>query len=535
MRGVRIISIISQVKMYARFAWHLGRFLRTPYSLEQCRAIIRDRLAQREDNLLALVRASVYGNPGSPYLKLLKRAGCEYGDLDKMIRSDGIETTLNRLRIEGVYLSVDEFKGKTEVVRGELSFLITDSDIDNPLITPHLAGKSGGSRSAGTRTNFDLDYLALGRAAYTLCLLDALDALDGPHILWAPITPGFGPLELLACVKMGKPPAKWFSPVISKSFKPPLNYRMATNYIVHAGNLYGANLPAPEYVPLDEAWRIAEWMAEAIRTEGSCCIDTYTSNAVRICQAARETGLDLTGAKFLPCGEPLTRTKRQEIEATGAIACTRYVFSEGGYVSFGCLQPNAPDDTHLLKDSLALIQHDRKVPHAETTVEAFLYTTLLPASPKVLLNVENGDYGVLETRHCGCQLEGLGFTEHISNIRGFDKLTGEGMTFIGTDLLRIIEEVLPRRFGGASTDYQLVEEEDERGQTRVSVLVNPDLGAVDENALLGTILSELAEGKSAQRMMTRIWSDAGTIRIRRARPLLTARGKLLPLHIHKTH
>lgn len=304
------MGFAGQAKMYARFAGHLRQFLRTPFTLEQSRAIIQGRLAQREQNLLTLVRTAIYENPRSPYRKLLQQAGCEYGDFEKLVRSEGIEPALTRLRNEGVYLSVEEFKGKKDVVRGGQVFRLGDHDLDNPLITPHLAGKSGGSRSAGTRTTFDLDYLALGRAVYTQFLLDLLGALDGPHILWAPITPGFGPLEVLACAKMGKPPSKWFSPVTSKSFRPSLACRLATNYIVRVGNLYGAKLPAPEYVPMDEAWRIAHWASEAIKTHGSCSIDAYTSNAVRICQAAKKDGLDLTGAKFWPSGEPLTGTKR---------------------------------------------------------------------------------------------------------------------------------------------------------------------------------------------------------------------------------
>lgn len=525
------MRLLSNARMYARFATRLRGFLREPFTLEQSRAVIRQRLAQREQNLLATVRAAIYEHPGSPYRKLLMRADCEYGDLEKLVRANGIEGALTRLRQEGVYLSVEEFKGKQDVVRGDLVFRLRDHDLDNPLATPHLSGKSGGSRSAGTRTTFDLDYLAVGRAVYTQCLLEMLGALRGPHILWAPIAPGFGPLEVLACAKMGKPPAKWFSPVASRAFRPSLICRLATGYIVHAGRWCGVPLPSPEYVPLEEAWRIARWVSEAVRRDGSCCIDTYTSNAVRICQAARERRWDLRGAVFLPSGEPLTPMKRREIEAAGATACTRYVFSEGGYVSFGCLHPASADDTHFLEDALAVIQHERPVPHAETTVPALLYTTLLPSSPKVLLNVENGDYGVLETRQCGCSLEQLGFKRHLSEIRGFDKLTGEGMTFIGTDLLRVVEEVLPARFGGASTDYQMVEEEDERGQTRVSVLVHPSVGTLDEKVLVAVMLSELARGGSAQRMMARVWADAGTLRVRREPPRLTARGKLLPLHI----
>jgi len=518
--------------MYARFAWHLKRFLRTPFTLEQSQAIIRERLGRREQNLLTLVKTTIYENPDSPYLKLLESTGCQYGDFEKAVLADGVEPTLERLRQEGVFLSAEEFKGRQEVIRSGCAFRVSDADLDNPLTTSHLTGKSGGSRSAGTRTDYDLDYLALGRAVYTLCWLNALKTLDGPHILWAPLAPGFGPLEILACAKMGKTPEKWFTPVRGKTFRPTLLSRVATQYIVIAGNLFGAGLPGPEVVPLEEAGRIAVFVATALEKHGSCSIETYTSNAVRICRAAGEQGLSLAGAVFLPTGEPLTEAKLQEIEASGARAYTRYVFTEGGYVGFGCLHPSAADDVHLLEDALAVIQHRREVRHAVVNVEAFLFTSILPQAPKVLLNVENGDYGVLESRRCGCALEALGFGRHMTRIRGFDKLTGEGMTFVGTDVVRIVEEVLPARYGGGTTDYQVVEEEDERGLTGVSVLVSPKVGAVDEPALVRTVLTELARGSAGNRLMARVWSEAGTLQVRREHPRLTARGKLLPLHIY---
>ncbi len=527
------MQLTEWAKIYMHFAWDFRKFIKTSFTLEQSKAIITERLRNREQNLLMMVKRTIYDNKHSPYLKLLNLAGCEYGDIENMIRSDGIEPTLEKLYRKGVYLSVEEFKGKKEIIRRGRSFQFDERDFDNPLINPHLAGKSGGSRSAGIRTGYDLNYLGLGRAVYTMCLLDALDTLNTPHILWAPVTPGFGPLELLACAKMGKTPAKWFSPVSSKAFKPPLINRIATNYIVHIGNLFGAKLPSPEYVPLHEAWIIARWIASAIKNKGGCTIDSYISNAVRICKAAREEDLNLTGAIFLPSAEPLTKTKRQEIESTGAQVCTRYIFAEGGYVGFGCLQPSVPDDIHFLKDSLALIQHKREVHHAGVSVNAFLFTSLLPQLPKVLLNVENGDYGVIEKRNCGCELEKLGFTEHISHIRGFDKLTGEGMTFVGTDLIRIIEEILPVRFGGCLTDFQLEEEEDENGQTHVNVLVTPELGPIDEDALIRTVLAELRRGHAGNRLMAQVWTDAGTLRVRREKPYLTTSGKLLPLHIQK--
>ncbi len=50
------------------------------------------------------------------------------------------------------------------------------------------------------------------------------------------------------------------------------------------------------------------------------------------------------------------------------------------------------------------------------------------------------------------------------------------MTIVGTDFVRILEEVLPRKYGGAATDYQLLEEEDNRGQTQLSLIISPAVG-----------------------------------------------------------
>ena len=47
------------------------------------------------------------------------------------------------------------------------------------------------------------------------------------------------------------------------------------------------------------------------------------------------------------------------------------------------------------------------------------------------------------------------------------------MNFLGADLIRLIEEVLPARFGGAPTDYQFVEREDARGLPKVDLRVSP--------------------------------------------------------------
>jgi hypothetical protein len=147
------------------------------------------------------------------------------------------------------------------------------------------------------------------------------------------------------------------------------------------------------------------------------------------------------------------------------------------------------------------------------------------------VNVQSDDYGILEERDCGCPLQELGLTRHVRNIRSFRKMTGESMTLVGSDMLRILEEELPARFGGSANDYQLAEEEDERGFTRVTLLVSPRVEVADERLVLDAVLQGLRSSSLAYDLAGAFWAAAGTLRIRRQEPILTERGKLMPLHL----
>ncbi len=85
--------------------------------------------------------------------------------------------------------------------------------------------------------------------------------------------------------------------------------------------------------------------------------------------------------------------------------------------------------------------------------------------------------------------------------------------------------------GGGPGDYQLVEEEDPSGQTRLTLLVHPELGELDEQRLLTALQDGLAQGSRDNRFMAKVWQVAGTLRVRREAPHASLRGKILPLHI----
>jgi phenylacetate-coenzyme A ligase PaaK-like adenylate-forming protein len=232
------------------------------------------------------------------------------------------------------------------------------------------------------------------------------------------------------------------------------------------------------------------------------------------------------GAHFILVGEPLTDAKAAVIAAAGAVARSHYAMVEAGMIGLACQHPCAPDDVHLVSDKVATIERERLV--GGTPVRALLHTTLLTASPKVMLNVESGDYGVLEERDCGCTTLPEGFRRHLHDIRSYEKLTGEGMHFIGTDLLCLLESILPARFGGHPTDYQLVERERD-GITRVALVVSPSVGPLDAGEVVEAVLAFLRQRGVGQQLMAEVWANGATLEVERAAPHVTAAGKIQPL------
>jgi hypothetical protein len=531
------MSLLADLKMYWRFAKGLRSFLRHTISLDEAREIVRQRMAERGKNFLRLIERGIFGYRRSPYLPLLKLAGCELGDIRNMVRSRGLEGTLRALREAGVYITFEEFKGRMPIVRNGKVIPVRAHDFDNPYLSHYYQVETGGSTGVGTRVEFDLDHLA-AIAPLIMLTLDAHGVLDVPTALWYAILPdSSGINNVLLRARFGRTCLKWFTPITRREPTLSLKYRLATEYIILAARLCGISVPRPEPVNLDNAVVVARWAAETLKAHGACMVRTSVSLALRVCVAAREEGLDLTDAVFWGGSEPPTAAKVQEMTRVGARYIPTYWFIEAGVVGLGCARPADVNDIHLFKDILALIQYPRQVPGTHITVDAFHFTTLLPSTPKLMLNVESDDYGVMETRSCGCQLESYGFTEHLRDIHSFRKLTSEGVTLVGSDMILILEEVLPAKFGGSPLDYQLMEEEDDQGFTRLNLLVSPKIEIADEAAVIETVLEALGRSSVAADLARAHWSQANTLRVKRMEPIWTARGKLMPLHLahHTEH
>lgn len=528
------MSILGDLKMYSRFAWGLRSFLRHPISLEEARAIVRERMAQREDNFLRLVEKGIFGYPRSPYRPLLKLARCELGDIQSMVRARGLEKTLHVLREAGVYVTFEEFKGRQPIIRDGHVFPVQAHAFDNPYLSRCYHAQTGGSTGAGTRVPIDLDHLA-AQAPHLMLTHEAHDLLHVPLAVWYGMFPDCSGINaILRNFRHERLIDRWFTPLIARDLRPSLKYRLANHGFLALVRLFGGTIPQPEPVRLDQASVIARWVAQTLKTEGACQVAAgAVSRALRVCIAAREEGLDFTGAVLWGGGEPPTPAKVREMTRIGVRWIPGYWMTEAGMVGGGCARPADGNDIHLFKDALALIQHPCQVPGSEVTVDAFHFTSLLPTAPKLMLNFQSDDYGVIESRSCGCPLESYGFTEHLRHIRSFHKLTGEGVTLVGSEMIQILEEVLPARFGGSSLDYQLLEEEDEEGLTRLNLLVSPRVEIPNETIVVETVLEALRRSSVAADCAGAIWKQAGTLRVKRMEPVWTARGKLMPLHVQR--
>ncbi|MDR7485316.1 MAG: hypothetical protein QN187_08295 [Armatimonadota bacterium] len=511
----------KEAAMLARLARDLGGFLRTPVTVETAREATRARLASREERFLRTAREMIYGYPRSPYRRLLRAAGCELGDLERLVARLGLEAALARLAADGVYVTCEEFKGRREAVRGSQRFHFTDADFDNPRVATHYEAPSGGTRGPAVAVKMSLTFIE-DLATNTALALHAHGLTGHDHVIW--LVAGVTPMLIYA--KLGRPPLAWHYQVAPL----PVSRRAGSRYLALLGRLASIRLPAPSFLDLRNPEAMAARLAGLRRSGSQVCVTTYASSAVRIAAAARELGLDLSGVWFITLGEPFTEGKRRIIDASGARALVRYAFTEAGIIGYACATPQAPDDLHFFSDRYGLVQRPRPVDAAGLQVNAFLFTSLRPSAPKILLNVESGDYGVVEQRPCGCDLGKAGLTTHLWHIRSFEKLSGEGMTFVHSDLLRVLEEVLPARFGGTGADYQILEEESD-GILRLALIVSPRVGALDEDRLRRTFLEELGREGAMARAGARFWQRADTIAVRRGWPKTTPAGKVLPFEM----
>jgi len=527
------LSLFSELKLFANFAAGLRAYLAKPLTPEECLRRLQDGLKSRESGLLDVVRNGIYAVEDSPYRKLLAHAQITLRDIEDSVHRLGIEDTLQFLLESGVYLTLDEFKGRKPIRRGNLELTVSTRDFDNPMTIGQIESRTGGSRSTGTRISMDLTHYEQD-AIYDYISDLSFGMLDRPCALWKPVPPfSTGLKSTMSYLKTGRRVERWFSQNKRGVSSQAIKHYASTTLAILASRFIGPPIPSPQHVPLREARRIAEWLAENTAAGTYAYLNTNVASAVRIVLAAKDNNLDITESFFRVGGEPLTEAKAAIIASAGCEVRSHYSMGEQGRLGIGCASPNAIDDVHILLDKIAVIQKE-KILDGNNTIQANFYTSLMSTPPKLMLNVESGDYGVLERRDCGCRIGELGFALHFNSIRSYEKLTSEGMNFLGSDLLRLVEEVLPTMFGGNSLDYQLLESE-VQGLPKVNLVVSPRVGSISDTAVIATVIEFLNTCSGGKGRYGQRWSEGNTLRILRQDPITTgAASKVHALHVLKS-
>jgi hypothetical protein len=187
---------------------------------------------------------------------------------------------------------------------------------------------------------------------------------------------------------------------------------------------------------------------------------------------------------------------------------------------------------HLLHNSVAMIRRQRPAPFGQGDVDALLFTSVSPGCSSVLINAEMGDTATVQRTDCKCIFGQAGLGWEIRDVASYSKLTGQGMTLMGNDIIAILEHDLPRKFGGAPADYQLVERQ--RGnQTEIELRVSPRVGMSNPDNVRRELVKSLRSIYGGS-LATRVWEHSGALRVVEEEPFATSSGKVPLLHLANT-
>jgi len=491
------------------------------------RTTIETFIRNRGANFLKMTQA-ILASPSHPYAQLFQGAGCTYADLEAEIGRNGLEATLDRLLAEGVYLTLDEFRCNTEIVRGGRHIRATMADWDNAAGKGPLQNFSSGSSGAKSlKTNSSLEYVKFGSAGGRI-LLDEFQNVRRVAITMMPILPGSHGLGgCLVGAKLGYPSERWFALGGGSKFKN-AHYKAMTAAIVARLRLEGANVPYPTYLDPDDFSPVAEFVAKRKREGMSSAIMGMVSSITRVAAAAIDGGFDIRGTYALVTGESLTDAKRDLIERSGIEPYPMYATSEFGGIGIPCRQMRTGNCVHVTLPSLALVSR-RQESWNDEEVDSLHITNLLSFAPRMLINVEIGDTGVIEPATCDCEFSRLGYSLQVRDMAAITKFRGQGYTLRAPELIRLLEEGLAQQFGGRPGDYQLLEVEG-KAQTEMVLRIHPRIAVTSSEKVLEYFLAQCRSTYGGSLTILH-WTESNCVRVEVKPPILAASGKFRAIRL----
>ncbi|HTS48929.1 MAG TPA: hypothetical protein VMH05_13350 [Bryobacteraceae bacterium] len=517
-------AFVDVVK-YVALGEVMSRLYRMP-SDPNYRATIETYIKNRESNFLAIAKG-VLANRRNPYSQLFEIAGCTFADLEAGVKRSGLEATLSALLKEGVYLTLDEFRCNTEIVRGGKHIPATMKDWDTS-----AGGGGGEAQSSGSssgkpqRTRYSLEYAKFGNAGGQL-MRDAFGEPDGIGIIVVPILPtNMGLGSCIGAARMGYRVERWFA--LGSSGRN-LHYKAITAALVTRLRMAGAKIPFPTYLDQGGFSPVAEFIARRKREGVRSNISGMVSSLTRIAAAAIDRGLDIRGTAALVGGESLTDAKRELIEAAGIEVFPMYGTSEFGGIGMSCRQMNTGNRVHVSIPTIALVSRRIDDGCSDEPVDSLHITSLLSFAPRTLINVEIGDTGVIEPATCDCVYSRMGYKWQVRDIAAISKIRGQGYTLRAPEIVKLLEEGLAAKFGGRPGDYQLAEVEG-KAQTEMVLRIHPRAGVKSPEKVLEYFLAECRRTYGGSMTILQ-WTESNGVRAEVVEPVLAATGKFRAIRL----
>ncbi len=203
------------------------------------------------------------------------------------MRRRGLEPTLQRLAAEGVYLTASEFKGKTEVVRGQLRFRMHPFDGAHPDSGAGWLTQSSGSSNRPLRALSSFEWLHADSA--TVGAFFAAHRL-GEHrfAIYAPPLPGMGAVMFaIMLARCGVACETWFARAIPYNNPIEKAYSaLLTRGLALVGSTSGPGFARPQDLREAGASRIVRWVVETRDRGQRSCLRSVASGSVEIARTA---------------------------------------------------------------------------------------------------------------------------------------------------------------------------------------------------------------------------------------------------------
>lgn len=501
----------------------LRRLVRAPVTLADARGTVSREVRARPERFLRSLDTLVWPYPSSPTRRLLETAGLEAGDVRRLVADHGLDGALRRLRDAGVYVSYEELQGRSPARRGSEELHFRPADFFNPVTTADYMATTGGSRSSGTPVEVSFAWQRR-QGLQRVIQYDMVGVAGAPTAVWLPVFPsaaGFG--AVMKNAAGGNVPERWFSQIPTDLRGIASHKALANRAIPAMHALARAGLPSPDHVASTDPEPVVAWMVDALDRHGRAVITGYASSITAAARWAGDNGVDLTGVVSYPSSEPVTAGKLATMRAAGMRPHPTYAFVPEGTVAIMC--PSCDDEEYHVWDHDLAVTSRRRTRSDGVAVDALCWTSLAIEAPRVMVNVENDDYGDLSTDVCDCSLAGLGLRTKVSDVRGISKVVAAGISLDGDTFDTIAETILPERIGGSAGDYQFVERDD-AGGTTIELRIHPRVGPVADADAIAVVRAALDREETGV-LATSVWGTDGGLRIARSEPVATRAGKTL--------